>query len=568
MFRPNREFQAGLNQKEARRRRAQNSLQLRRKDRELKLQNKRKKILNKNNTNQTPLINISLSNSETHQKLLQNLKKFVQGTFNDHPATIYECIRKIRELTAIAEIPPIKKVIDSGVIPRIIQLLSFNKHPNIQFEAMWILTNISSTDKPEYTGTVVRNGAVPLFCKILKIQKYPLQEQAIWALGNISGECRELRDMVIANGLLEIFISMCKTPFNNNSCWCNKNTNDSDERQYITLLNTLSWTLSNLCRSGYDNTKEDTQYKLLTLKCMYYLISVKNKFTIEQRSEIEMNLAWSIQYLSANEDFEYDNVLLNNMNESGITKELIRLLNGSIMVYRPCVKAVGNILTGHDVYAQQCVNLGVLKQFYNLFGKIMDRKYSDKIDLMTLKELCWCMSNITACNNIEFIKCVISENIFPILCELTKITHLVSKEAIWSLANATSASYSNLQIMNYLCSQNKCNLIQYVCQWNKRTFENKNYTSSQESLLIISLECIENILMSEKDLLNKKYAKLFEEYGGVDFLEYLQTVDNISDNIYNKTINIIKQYFDGNNDDINQNNNYNNENQIDDISFN
>eukprot|EP01083_Nonionella_stella_P293316 997501_1 len=112
MFRPNREFQAGLNPKEARRRRAQNSLQLRRKDRELKLQNKRKKILNKNNTNQTPLINISLSNSETHKKLLQNLKKFVQGTFNDHPATIYECIRKIRELTAISEIPPIKKVID------------------------------------------------------------------------------------------------------------------------------------------------------------------------------------------------------------------------------------------------------------------------------------------------------------------------------------------------------------------------------------------------------------------------------------------------------------------------
>ena len=57
----------------------------------------------------------------------------------------------------------IKLVIESGVIPRIIQFLHFNDCPHLQFEAMWVLTNIASSSKPEYTATIVRGGVVQLF---------------------------------------------------------------------------------------------------------------------------------------------------------------------------------------------------------------------------------------------------------------------------------------------------------------------------------------------------------------------------------------------------------------------
>ena len=197
MFRPNREFQAGLNAKEARRQREKNSLSLRRKDREIKLQNKRKKILKKsqqtpfnNNNNNNTNNNHHINNGNTlndeqqsQQRLLCGLKRFVEGCFSNHKATQFECTQKIRKLLSFSTNVPIQQVIDSGVIPRIIQFLHKNDMPQLQFESMWVLTNIASSENPEHTAKIVRDGALQPFMNILKINNYALQEQAIWGLG-------------------------------------------------------------------------------------------------------------------------------------------------------------------------------------------------------------------------------------------------------------------------------------------------------------------------------------------------------------------------------------------------
>eukprot|EP01084_Bolivina_argentea_P271693 462373_1 len=572
MFQPNRTFQAGLNQREARRQRERNSLSLRRKDRELKLQNKRKKVLNKNNriSNQ-----ISPGNTarNSYDSILKNLSFYVNGCYNSNPVYIYESLRQIRHLLSLSTSnPPIKQVIDSGCIPRIIQLLTDNNYANIQFEATWILANISSLNtNPEYVSTCIRHDALPFIFNILKIQKYPLQEVAAFALGNIAGESRELRNMIIRNNILPLLINICKTPFNDSLYWCSTNVGDGGKAQYLVLLNTISWTISNLCR-GNNSINLDDNYILLMVECTYFLLQCTNQFPIEERTEINMNIGWSYTYLTNGSEFaiEYPNKLLNYMNKYNIIKQLINILNGPInlQIFKPIIKCIGSILSGHDKYTQICVDYGILK-IYNRLLKILINK-TDSLSLQILKEICWSISNINACHNINIIKYVQNENIFPILCNLLMKPNTISNECLWALANAIEGVVNEnyyYNFINYLCDENKCNFMKYLCHYNKQYFQNRNYENNMEKLLIISIECIEYILINDKKCL------LFEQYGGIDFLEYMQTVDNISENIYDRIVKIIKRHFDANSDEnyyingVSFNDNNNDNRQLDGERF-
>ena len=192
MFKSNREFQAGLNTESVRRQRQKATLSLRRQDRQAKLQNKRKKVLESAaSTNPNPAASANSGNAtpsfrheEQHRvQMLNELPKYVQGCFTEHKSTIFECTQKIRELLSFAKAAPIRQVVDSGVVPRIIQFLRWKQCPELQFEAMWVITNIASSDRPEFTAKVVRDGAIPAIIEILKLPSYRLLEQAVWALG-------------------------------------------------------------------------------------------------------------------------------------------------------------------------------------------------------------------------------------------------------------------------------------------------------------------------------------------------------------------------------------------------
>lgn len=117
-----------------------------------------------------------------------------------------------RKLLSQERNPPLKDIIDAGLLSRFVDFLSLDDEPALQFEAAWALTNVASgtswhtqqvrglgnagktrlgqslVSPPPPPPQVVENGAVPAFIGLLASPLLHISEQAVWALGNIAGK--------------------------------------------------------------------------------------------------------------------------------------------------------------------------------------------------------------------------------------------------------------------------------------------------------------------------------------------------------------------------------------------
>lgn len=311
-----------------------------------------------------------------------------------------------------------------------------------------------------------------------------LREQAIWALGNISGDSVEFRDLCLAHGCLPLVVQLLLQGGN----------------LVQSALRNATWTLSNLVRGKPSVPLEIALPALPALAQLIYSTD----------DEVLGDALWALSYITDGEDERIQAVI-----EAGVARRVVELLaHPSHSVQTPALRTVGNIVTGNDLQTQVMLNVGVVEVLSMLTQS--PRK-------ALRKESLWSISNITA-GNVAQIQAVIDAGAVPAMINSSKRDDQdIRKEALWAMSNMTAGG--NKEQITYAVHQG---ILDALCV---------NLESLDNTVVMVCLEGLENVLKTEK-----AWRNLVDECGGVESLGELEG-NPANEEVADKARNIIETYL-------------------------
>jgi hypothetical protein len=119
----------------------------------------------------------------------EDLNAIILKSQNSDLSICFEGIRSARKLLSIDRNPPIDDLINLNFLPMLVQCLTYDQYPDLQFEAAWALTNIASGNSQQ-TQAVADANALPYLLRLLHSTHSNVCEQAVWALGNLIGRIK------------------------------------------------------------------------------------------------------------------------------------------------------------------------------------------------------------------------------------------------------------------------------------------------------------------------------------------------------------------------------------------
>lgn len=526
-----REFQKSLDVDQMRRSRFDDRLNLRKQSREEHLQKRRKELSDIS----SQIHNIhNIPNNMQQLKIKANadyIPSYVNQVFSSDPKEILKGATAFRELLSIERKPPIDRIMPTGVVPRLIHFMRSDNDTNLEFECAWAISNIASLDS-QYTKAVIKHGAIEGFLKLLKNGKNEnLIEMSIYGLGNVAGDSKEHQEILLKTDILEIISSR----FDSYNL----------ESQRIGM-----WCISNLCRKP-----NGMYFKKIISQCLPIICQT----ILEKKDEKIMgDSLWALSYISdygdnevveALNNFKILEVLIGIMAEAN--KQHKHFLSNSHQVTpkdmqsweckqsrfcQPCMRIVGNIVTGTDEQTQLILNEGFLDNI--LF-------YLNHSTQNVRREIIWCLSNIGAGNNEQIEEIISREWLMKDIMKKAKFdTVPVRTEVAYLLCNMASEGSRNqvaklveYEIIEVLVSMLSIN--------------------DNETLIAILLEGFERIFdsYSKNSFDNNPYVLRFESSGGLDSVEKIEMSEKLSETMYQKIVEFIKKYWpqDDTSDMINNN---------------
>jgi|Transcript_24490 HEAT repeat protein len=479
------DFKKGIDSEDARRKREDAAVQLRKQVREEALEKKRM-------TSDAPNVNANgmamLGEGDTENQIIALASRVNSQNADEQ----FQAVQQLRKCLSVENSPPIQEVIQTGVVPRLVEMLKDISKPELQFEAEWVLTNIASGNADQ-TRVVVEAGALPLFIQLLQSPNPDVQEQAVWALGNIAGDSANLRDLVLFTGGLLPIMGLLQSNVDKPS-----------------MMRNATWTLSNLCRG-----KPPPPFEVVS-PALNVLAGLLN----QADEEVLTDACWAFSYLS-----DGPNERISGVIQAGVVPRLVQLLqHNSSLVQTPALRAVGNIVTGDDEQTQT-----VLRN--NVTAVLLPLLSHEKKNIK--KEACWTISNITAGNK-EQIQEVINAGLIPAVIELLRTGDFdIKKEAAWVISNATAGGTP--QQIEYLVT---CDCLRPVIDL---------LSTSDVKIVTVALEALEHILQCGKNgqieagLAENPIVRLIEEADGITKIEALQ--EDPTEEIYAKAMRILETFF-------------------------
>lgn len=424
---------------------------------------------------------------------LSLLPQFVNMTVNGQTREeVYHGTLMIRKLLSVEKNPPYNQVTESGVVPRLVELLERSDFPELQFEAAWALTNIAAGTS-ENTVLLVECGAVPRFVALLSSPHADCRDQSAWAIGNLAGEGAACRDEALRHGAMQALLSVLSYP-----------------EQPIHVMRNATWAVSNLCRCK----------PLPALESVAIALPALASLLVAQDEQLVMDSAWGISYISDGPLERVQAVL-----DAGVVPRIVQLLSSpSTNLKMPAIRTVGNIAAGSDEQTQAIINSGALPAMCELLRH-------PKRALR--KETCWTISNIAAGQRYQ-VEALVAANVFIPLLECLMAPELdVKKEAVWSVANVTFCG--TRESVKYLVN---IGVIPPLCD---------TLHSYDAKIVTVALEALQCFLQTGEEEKNggateeNIVARQVMDCGGLDCVEQLQ--NHASRDVYNLAFQILEQFF-------------------------
>jgi hypothetical protein len=438
--------------------------------------------------------------SENRKKLKQEHDSLMQSLtlshsfsliFSDDEKSQTEGAHNLRLILSQNYTVPFQELVDSGVIPVLINFTSNFSCPGLQYEAAWSLSNIASGDA-EHSKILVDRGIVPKIVDLLQSPFEHIKDQGVWVIGNLTGDSSSYSELICRYGTVQKLIEIIQT--------CTSNY----------LLQSAVWALGNLCKGE----------KAPEFKVIKNAVSVFCKLLLKNDESIIKESLWVLASITEYSEESCDVLILNEV----IPRIISFFSSKDIDLQLPAITIIGRVAAGSDIQTSEVINSGAIQALTQLIN-------SPNREIR--KEAIWCLSNFAAGNE-EHIESLVRAEIFQKMMKIIyRDEKYVKVEALWVVANAAGKG-SKKQINELVKAGAISTLIHCL-------------NSEDYKVLQVVMLGIKGILAAGNQILTESgsnpYAVIFEESDGLRLLHKLQFKEN--NKIYEDAYFILTSYFEG-----------------------